>query len=82
MLSICHDHSLQWKYEYQAFKSAVIVFNETEKAKESSGRTWLLGNDEIAETECKHLGVMYSCPLTELSKARPINLKRHISEFH
>ena len=52
MLSICHDHSVQWKYEYRAFKSAVIVFNETKKAR-------LLGNDEIAETtECKHLGVM------------------------
>ena len=57
--------------QYQAFKSAVIVFNETKKAQESSGRTWLLGNDEIVETTC----VTSSCPLTAPSKARPINLK-------
>ena len=37
----------------------LLSLTRLKKAQESPGRTWLLGNDEIAETtECKHLGVM------------------------
>lgn len=65
MMDTCFHYSCDWRYEYNASKSAVVVFNESEAEFRRSDRTWILGNDVVVEkTEYVHLGVIcdkYMC---------------------
>lgn len=60
MMQICYQYSLKWWYEYNATKSAVIVFNESETDFKSAKlhRTWYLGPDKVEEViQYRHLGI-------------------------
>ena len=58
MLNICHNYSRQWRYDYNASKCAVIVFNESARDYKYQNRIWRLGNELIPETtEYTHLGI-------------------------
>ena len=60
MMAICYHCSLKWWYEYNANKSAVIVFNEMESEfrQAKSKQTWYLGPVEVKEvTQYRHLGI-------------------------
>ena len=58
MISICYEYSCKWGYEYNASKSAVIVCNETNRAKIGTSRSWCVGFDVIPEVDSyTHLGV-------------------------
>ena len=63
MLIICHKYSLKWRYEYNASKCSVIVFNELQSAYKKSKRQWELHSDQtINESEnYTHLGNKCMC---------------------
>ncbi len=57
-MDICYKYSRQWRYEYNALKCAVIVFNESENDYLTRNRTWQLGDDAVDESrEYTHLGI-------------------------
>ena len=59
MMTICYEYSCQWRYDYNASKCAVIVFNETEHAFKRCTRVWQLGKDEVKERDSyTHLGII------------------------
>ena len=52
MLIICHKYFLKWRYEYNASKCSVIVFNELQSAYKKSKRQWELHSQQtINESE-------------------------------
>ena len=48
MLDICNIYSKKWRYEYNASKCSVVVFNESAQKKET--RCFKLGDNTINET--------------------------------
>ena len=55
MLDIVYEHSMIWRYRYNASKSKVIVFGKDVKS------TWRLGTEDIQRVdEYTHLGVIMS----------------------
>ena len=59
-LSIAHQYSLDWQYEYNAKKCAVMVYGETrnELNKFKKFRYFILGKEKIKErVEYDHVGV-------------------------
>ena len=58
MLTQCYFYSCKWRYEYNASKCSVVVFNESRHPFRRSNRVWFLGNEPLSETESyTHLGV-------------------------
>jgi hypothetical protein len=56
MLSICNRYSLKWRFEYNANKCGIIVFNEVNS--ENLQRIWTLGTQTIHEVDnYTHLGI-------------------------
>lgn len=56
MMSICHNYSVKWRFEYNANKCGVIVFNET--GNRNTERRWKLGPQTVNEVvEYTHLGI-------------------------
>ena len=57
MLDICNSYSKKWRYEYNASKCSVVVFNELAQHKET--RCFKLGDNTINETrDDTHLGIV------------------------
>jgi len=61
MMSICVRYSCKWRYEYNARKCAVIVFNDTYRHVNVDKRQWMLGREPVDEKyDYTHLGVKLS----------------------
>ena len=61
MMNICFRYSCKWRYEYNARKCAVIVFNDTYRHVHVDKRQWMLGRDPVDEKfDYTHLGVKLS----------------------
>ena len=57
-MSICYQFGLNFRYQYNASKSAVLVINEKSNEFKSTTRTWSLGDSMVADKETyKHLGI-------------------------
>jgi len=57
MIDICYNCSCKWRFEYNASKCAVIVFNK--HGSDHQERTWSIGNKVITETNSfTHLGLL------------------------
>ncbi|KAH3693536.1 uncharacterized protein LOC127862565 [Dreissena polymorpha] len=56
MMDICYKYSRVWRYEYNASKCAVIVFNE--RTNTGNSRVFRLGSEIVKESESySHLGI-------------------------
>ncbi len=76
MLNICYEYSCEWRYDYNAAKSAVIVFNETECEYKTSRRIWKLGDDIVPEKdEYTHLGILCDKYLCDTENVKQCNSK-------
>ena len=63
MLEIVSSYSVQWRYQLNAQKSAILVFGESAatRARNRSSRQWLIGSEVIPERDTyHHLGVLRS----------------------
>ena len=63
MLDITSNYALLWCYQFNASKSAILVFGESpvSRKRNRSLRNWLLGGDEIPECDThSHLGILRS----------------------
>ena len=59
MLQICNNYSCKWRFEYNASKCAVIVFNESKNDYSKQNRKWQMGNNLIMEgINYTHLGII------------------------
>ena len=57
MMNICFQYSCRWRFDYNARKCAVVVFNEGRKDV-NCRRKWCLGPEEVPEKVCyTHLGI-------------------------
>ena len=64
MSDICNSYSKKWRYEYNASKCSVVVFNELAQQKET--RCFKLGDNMINETrDYTHLGIVCDSLLTD-----------------
>ncbi|MES9879758.1 MAG: reverse transcriptase family protein [Sedimenticola sp.] len=76
MMDTCFNYSCDWRYEYNASKCAVVVFNERELEFRRSDRTWHLGNDIVIEkTEYVHLGVVCDKYMCDEENVKQCNTK-------
>lgn len=58
MINLCYEYACKWRFQYQASKCSVIVFNESKNSYENSMRVWKLGTEDILESYLyKHLGI-------------------------
>ena len=58
MLDICYKYSCKWRFEYNAKKCAIVVFNERPHLSKKTNRTWRLGPESVEEEDCyTHLGI-------------------------
>jgi len=74
MIKECYNYSCLWRYEYNAKKSAVIVCNESKSLYKKSERYWVIGNDDIQETDAyTHLGILFS---------KNLDLSRNIDDIN
>jgi hypothetical protein len=82
MLNICQNYSRHWRYDYNASKCAVIVFNESARDYKHQNRTWRLGNEIIPETtEYTHLGIILNKYMTISSCITNANSKLRSTFF-
>ena len=59
VLNIVHLHSRRWSYDFNAKKSAVIVYGEGENKLNSKNREYRLGSEKVQEKNSyEHLGLM------------------------
>ena len=61
MLDITSNYALLWRYQFNASKSAILVFGESpiSRKRNRPSRKWLLGGDEIPECDThSHLGIL------------------------
>ena len=73
MLSMCYSYSCRWRYEYNASKCAVVVFNETKHQFQRTDRVWFLGNERVIESESYlHLGITCNKYLTNKDNVKQI----------
>ena len=51
IMSIVHEHGCKWRYSFNASKSAVLVFGETQHERKiaSDARTFRLGKERVKE---------------------------------
>ncbi len=57
LMDMCYQYSQQWRYEFNAAKCAVIVFNESDNDYLTRNRQWHLGRDTVDESrDYTHLG--------------------------
>ncbi len=65
MIEQCYSYSTKWRYEYNAAKCGIIVFNESDEDKLTSCREWKLGSSAINECEkYTHLGIVMNRQFT------------------
>ena len=67
MISICHEYSLKWRYEYNVEKCAVVTFNAKHKTQTTTSNSFRLGDQTIpCATQYKHLGIVLDnyCSMT------------------
>ncbi|MES9879941.1 MAG: reverse transcriptase family protein [Sedimenticola sp.] len=58
LMDMCYEYSQQWRYEFNASKCSVVVFNESENDYLTSNRQWHLGNATVEESRnYTHLGI-------------------------
>ena len=60
VLNMVYSHSRKWRYDFNAKKSAILVYGETahESKVNSSYRNFRLGPDKVSERECyDHVGL-------------------------
>ena len=63
MLDITSNYALLWCYQFNASKSAILVFGESPVSRKRNrcSRKWLLGFNEIPECGThSHLGILHS----------------------
>ncbi len=73
LMNICYGYSRRWRFNYSAKKSAVLVFNETDLARERSKRSWFLGTIAVSEvTVYTHLGVNITKSLSTTQRVTDI----------
>ena len=63
MLDITSNYARLWYYQFNASKSAILVFGESpvSRRRNRSSRKWLLDGDEIPECDThSHLGILCS----------------------
>ena len=63
MLNLVYNFSLEWHYQLNALKSAVLVFGESasSRTRNRAQRTWHIGSETIQERDSyHHLGVLRS----------------------
>ena len=63
LINICVRYFNLWRLEHNALKCNVLVANETDAEYKRSDRHWMLGSEQMLETdEYKHLGIV--CTVT------------------
>lgn len=78
MLQICYNYSLKWRFEYNANKCSVVVYNESKYEFDQSNRLWKLGNQIIHEDiQYTHLGIICNkyCSLNDNVHSASIKLR-------
>lgn len=78
MLQICYEYSLKWRFEYNAKKCSVVVYNETKHEFDQSDRSWKLGDQTITEDiQYTHLGIICNkyCSLNDNIHSASIKLR-------
>ena len=59
LINICVRYFNLWRLEHNALKCNVLVANETDAEYKRSNRHWMLGSEQMLETdEYKHLGIV------------------------
>ena len=59
LINICVRYFNLWRLEHNALKRNVLVANETDAEYKRSNRHWMLGSEQMLETdEFKHLGIV------------------------
>ena len=59
LISICVRYFYMWRLEHNALKCNVLVCNETDAEYKRSNRRWMLGTEDLRETDkYTHLGIV------------------------
>ncbi|MES9880824.1 MAG: reverse transcriptase family protein [Sedimenticola sp.] len=76
MINMCNSYSNKWRYQYNASKSAVVVFNESHLAFQRNTRHWQLAGQTVTEREqYTHLGVICDKYLDDTASIKMCNTK-------
>jgi hypothetical protein len=60
LMNICYEYGIQFRYTYNAKKSAVIVTNEKTKYVSFPKKSWYIGNEVVSECNSyAHLGILF-----------------------
>ena len=73
MLNICFLYSCKWRFQFNARKSEIIIFENSSNACRNNFDThqWHIGDETIlVSTECKHLGILLDKKLSNTCRIR------------
>ncbi|MES9881493.1 MAG: reverse transcriptase family protein [Sedimenticola sp.] len=76
MMDICYKYSCNWRYDYNASKSAIVVYNESKCEYRRSNRNWILGDEIVPDKEeYLHLGIVCDKYLSDTENVKQCNTK-------